>query len=80
MVLVPLTFHLYCLCITPFQVSWDEYVADSFPEQDIKKLDPDDKKLMEEDALYFKGISSFSMYFIFRRSLISCFHSCGPEC
>ncbi|ETN79970.1 EF hand [Necator americanus] len=36
-------------------VSWDEYVADSFPEQDIKKLDPDDKKLMDEDALYFKA-------------------------
>ncbi|EYC32146.1 hypothetical protein Y032_0003g1427 [Ancylostoma ceylanicum] len=36
-------------------VSWDEYVADSFPEQDIKKLDPDDKKLMEEDARYFKA-------------------------
>ncbi|VDM66919.1 unnamed protein product [Strongylus vulgaris] len=36
-------------------VSWDEYVADSFPEQDIKKLDPDDRKLMDEDALYFKA-------------------------
>ncbi|KHJ89613.1 EF hand [Oesophagostomum dentatum] len=36
-------------------VSWDEYMADSFPEQDIKKLDPDDKKLMDEDAMYFKA-------------------------
>ncbi|RCN48571.1 EF hand [Ancylostoma caninum] len=36
-------------------VSWEEYVADSFPEQDIKKLDPDDKKLMDEDARYFKA-------------------------
>ncbi|XGW22058.1 hypothetical protein V3C99_004765 [Haemonchus contortus] len=36
-------------------VSWDEYMADSFPDQDVKNLDADDRKLMEEDKLYFKA-------------------------
>uniref|UniRef100_A0A0K0CW15 EF-hand domain-containing protein n=1 Tax=Angiostrongylus cantonensis TaxID=6313 RepID=A0A0K0CW15_ANGCA len=37
------------------QVSWEEYLADSFPDRDIKNLDADDKKLMNEDELYFKA-------------------------
>ncbi|KJH48586.1 EF hand [Dictyocaulus viviparus] len=36
-------------------VSWEEYLADSFPDRDIKDLDADDKKLMREDELYFKA-------------------------
>ncbi|KAE9421288.1 hypothetical protein Angca_004955, partial [Angiostrongylus cantonensis] len=36
-------------------VSWEEYLADSFPDRDIKNLDADDKKLMNEDELYFKA-------------------------
>lgn len=36
-------------------VSWEEYIADSFPDRDVKDLDADDKKLMIEDELYFKA-------------------------
>ncbi|VDM64365.1 unnamed protein product [Angiostrongylus costaricensis] len=36
-------------------VSWEEYLADSFPDRDIKDLDADDRKLMNEDELYFKA-------------------------
>ncbi|CAJ0576848.1 unnamed protein product, partial [Mesorhabditis spiculigera] len=35
------------------KISWDEYVADSFPETDLAKLDHDDKKLLNEDRKYF---------------------------
>lgn len=37
------------------KVSWEEYMEDSFPDRDAKDLDPDDRKLMEEDKLYFKA-------------------------
>lgn len=36
-------------------VSWDEYLHDSFPDQEIKDLDVEDRKLMNEDQLYFKA-------------------------
>lgn len=36
-------------------------MEDSFPDRDAKDLDPDDRKLMEEDKLYFKGYWMISL-------------------
>ncbi|VDL72320.1 unnamed protein product [Nippostrongylus brasiliensis] len=35
-------------------VSWEEYMLDAFPDRSLKDLDADDRKLMEEDEMYFK--------------------------
>ncbi|PAV86210.1 hypothetical protein WR25_26766 [Diploscapter pachys] len=37
------------------KISWEEYVKDSYPDQDTSKLDGDDKKLLFEDEKYFKA-------------------------
>ncbi|CAI4230165.1 unnamed protein product [Auanema sp. JU1783] len=36
-------------------ITWAEYVSDSFPEEDMNSLDPDDRKLLQEDEKYFKS-------------------------
>lgn len=48
-------FRKIILTNSLLQISWEEYVKDSYPDQDISKLDGDDKKLLFEDEKYFKG-------------------------
>ncbi|CAD6189820.1 unnamed protein product [Caenorhabditis auriculariae] len=36
-------------------ITWNEYLEDSFPDSDISKLDAEDRKLLNEDELYFKA-------------------------